>query len=88
MTTKAPSQVLPAPDSSIEHIAYKSVEGIPAVEPHDLDRLGYCVWLFLKHRRDSLDETVRNAGARLKVSEADAIKAIREKLMSAGVELG
>jgi hypothetical protein len=87
MTTKTPSQVQPAAEGSLEKIAYASVTGIPTVEPHDRDRLGYCVWLWLKHRKDPLEMAIRNAGARLEVSEGEALKRIRERLIELGVQL-
>ncbi len=87
MTTKAPSGVQPADPSSLESIAYAAVEGIPTLEPHDLDRLGYCVWNWLADRRDTLDEAVHNAGARLMISEDDALRRIRERLQQRGVTL-
>lgn len=87
MTTKPPSQVLPAPEESLEKIAYASVSGIPTVEPHDQDRLGYVIYLWLKHRRDPLDVAVKTAVARLLVSEEEAIRRIRASLQMQGVEL-
>ena len=87
MTTKATSAVRPAPDASPETIAYTSVKGIPAVEPHDLDRLGYNVWRWLSVRKDSLEMAVRSAGARLLVSEDEAIRQIRESLTQQGVSI-
>ena len=85
MTTKAPSTVRKAPETSLEKAAYASVEGIPAQDQHDLDRLAYCVWLWLTTKRDSLEHTVRSAGARLQVSEEEAVKRIREKLQQQGI---
>jgi len=87
MTTKPPSAVRSAPEDSLEAIAYKSVSGIPAEDPHDLDRLGYTVWLWVKFRRDPLEVAVANAGARLKVSTEEAVRRIRESLQAAGIEL-
>ena len=85
MTTKAPSSVKKAPEASLEKAAYASVEGIPAQDPHDLDRLAYNVWLWLTTRRDSLEHAVRSAGARLQVSEEEAVKKIRENLQRQGI---
>jgi hypothetical protein len=87
MTTKAPSAVKPASDAAAEKIAYAAVEDIPTVEAHDRDRLGYCVWLWLSRRRDSLELAVRNAGARITISEEEALRRIREKLRQLGVTL-
>jgi hypothetical protein len=87
MTTKAPSAVAPADEASLEKIAYASVSGIPSADPHDLDRLGYNVWRWLTTRRDSLELSVRTAGARLGISEEEAVRKIRESLQARGVTL-
>jgi hypothetical protein len=87
MTTKPPSQVHPAPEESLERIAYASVSGVPTVEPHDQDRLGYVVYLWLKHRRDPLDVAVKTAVARLLISEEEALQRIRASLQTQGVQL-
>jgi hypothetical protein len=85
MTTKAPSSVKKAPENTLENAAYASVAGIPARDPHDLDRLGYCVWLWLTTNRDSLEHVVRSAAARLQISEEEAVKKIRESLLQQGI---
>ena len=87
MTTKPPSQVEPAPEESLEKIAHGSVEGIPAVDAHDLDRLGYSIWLWLKYRRDPLEIAVRTTRARLLISEGEAIERITAKLRSQGISI-
>ena len=87
MTTKPPSTVTPSPAESLENVAYASVAGIPTVEPHDLDRLGYNVWRWLVYRRDPLDLAIRSAGARLKITEEEALRRIREGLQRNGIEL-
>jgi hypothetical protein len=88
MTTKAPSSVKKASDSALEKAAYASVAGIPAQDSHDLDRLGYCVWLWLTMERDSLEHAVRNAGARLQVRDEEAVRKIRESLQQQGIIKG
>jgi hypothetical protein len=85
MTTKAPSTVAPALEKALEKIAYASVKNIPTVEPHDQDRLGYNVWRWLSLKRDPLEIAVKSAGARLLISEAEAIEKIRENLKQLGV---
>ena len=87
MTTKAPSSVRPADPSSVEALAYAVVEDIPTVEPHDVDRLGYCVYLFLANRRDTLEQAIRSANARLTISEEEATRIIRDRLLQRGVSL-
>lgn len=85
MTTKAPSSVRPASAQAGEKAAYAAVEGIPTNEPHDRDRLGYCVWLWLTRQRGSLEMAVRNAGVRLTISEEEAVRRIRESLRQQGL---
>lgn len=84
MTTKPPSPVQPAPETALERVAYRAVAGIPTLEPHDQDRLGYNVWRFLKERRDTLEQSVRSAGARLLISEEEAVARIRASLKEQG----
>ncbi|MDH3251213.1 MAG: hypothetical protein OEM41_00400 [Ignavibacteria bacterium] len=87
MTTKAPSPVRPATHQGLETIAYASVAGIPTVDPHDRDRLGYNIWVWLKYRRDPLEFAVRTSRARLLVSEEEAVRTIRDHLSQQGVAL-
>jgi hypothetical protein len=87
MTTKPASHVQPASEKSLEQIAYSSVSGVPTAEPHDRDRLGYSIWLWLKYRKDPLGTVVRNANARLQIPEIEAIRRIRERLQDLGVQL-
>jgi hypothetical protein len=87
MTTKAPPSVRPSADQELENTAYASVKSIPTAEPHDQDRLGYNVWRFLKYRRDPLEVAVRSAGARLLISEEEALQKIRESLKQQGIEV-
>jgi len=85
MTTKAPSAVTEAGEASLERAAYASVSEIPVAEPHDRDRLGYNVWRFLTLRKDSLELAVRSAGARMSISEEEAVRKIRAALGERGV---
>ena len=87
MTTKTPSPVQPSSADTMEAIAHDSVSGIPTLEPHDRDRLGYAVWLWLKFRRDALETAVHAAGARFLIPEAEAIERIRERLRAKGIPL-
>jgi len=84
MTTKAPSPVKEFPANSLEKIAYSVVEGIPAEEPNDLNRLGYHIWLYLTGKISSLDEAIKMARSRLKISEESAIQIIKERLKEKG----
>ncbi len=85
MTTKAPSPIKPGAEGSLEKIAYESVAGIPVAEPHDRDRLGYNIWLWLSHRRDPLDIVVNTTAARLQIPEAEAVVRIRGALKARGI---
>lgn len=87
MTTKAPSSVRKAQEEGLEQTAYASVAGIPTVDPHDLDRLGYNIWLWLKLRRDPLETAVKTAGARFLISEEEAMQRIKTRLQEKGVSL-
>jgi hypothetical protein len=85
MTTKPPSPVQPADQSRIEQLAYASVSAIPVVEPHDRDRLGYNVWRQLTLKMDSLESAVTTAGARMLISDQEAIRIIRAFLRDKGI---
>ncbi len=87
MTTKKPAEVRPTADKSLEKIAYSSVAGIKTYDPHDQDRLGFNVYKWLKERRGTLEEAVHSAGARMEMSEEEAVQEIREKLKEQGVQL-
>ena len=87
MTTKAPSAVKPAPAESLERIAYGCVAGLPATEPHDLDRLAYYMYVWLGNRLDPLDVVLRNAGVKLQISDQEALERIRQYLTAHGVKL-
>ena len=87
MTTKAPSTVKPAPPESLEKLAHGSVAGIPVEDPHDLDRLGYNMFLWLRNRRDPLESVVRASCVRLRISESEALDRIRQYLTAHGVSL-
>jgi hypothetical protein len=87
MSTKSPSIVKPSAEKTLEKIAYATVATIPTVDPHDQDRLGYNVWRFLTERRDSLEQSVHNAGAQLLVSEQEALRTIRDALRQQNIEV-
>jgi hypothetical protein len=87
MTTKAPSPIKASPPDTLESIAYASVAAIPTVEPHDRERLGYCIWLWLTRRRDPLDVAFKTAQARLLIPEEEAVQRVKEALQSHGISL-
>ncbi len=85
MTTKPAPGVEPFPADTQEKIAYESVAAVETVEPNDRHRLGYHVWRWLTTRRGSLEEAVRESGARLTTPADLAVKSIREYLSSKGI---
>jgi hypothetical protein len=87
MSTKPPSTVKAAGESTLEQTAYAAVAGIPTADAHDLDRLGYNVYLCLKNRRDPLEVAVKTARARLQISDEEALTRIRTFLKGRGIDL-
>lgn len=85
MSTQPPAKVHEFAPSSLEKIAYTSVQEIPTREPNDQYRLGYCVWEFLKEHKGTLAVAVHTSGARLLIAESDAVRIIGEALTRAGV---
>ncbi|MAT38329.1 MAG: hypothetical protein CL946_01860 [Ectothiorhodospiraceae bacterium] len=75
------------PEDSKESIAFRSVEGVPTVEPNDRNRLGYYVFLYLEGQYESLKQAVRIAQARLLVPESEAYTTIKNALVSEGLEV-
>lgn len=86
MTTKPPPATAPFPEDSREKIAYDSVADILTAEPNDRYRLGYHVWRWLSTRQGTLDEAVRESGARLGVPQDEVVRTIRGVLVSRGVD--
>ncbi len=80
MSTQAPAQINAYPDTSIEKIAYKSVESIPTQEPNAVNRLGYHVWRWLREKKGTLEEAILSANVTMNISQEDAVKKIREAL--------
>ncbi len=87
MTTKAPAPVEEFPATTLEKTAYLSVAGVPAVEPNDMNRLGYHVWRWLSTKQGTLEEAVSASGARLTVPRTQAVALIREALAKLGIQL-
>jgi hypothetical protein len=80
MSTQAPAQITSFPDTSIEKIAYKSVETIPTHEPNGRNRLGYHIWRWLKEKKGTLEEAIQTANVPLLITQKDAVKRVRESL--------
>jgi hypothetical protein len=49
-----------------------------------LNRLGYHIWLYLTGKVASLEEAIKMARSRLKISEESAIQIIKERLKEKG----
>lgn len=84
MSTKPPSAIREFPPESVEKLAYGSVSSISTVEPNDRNRLGYHIWRWLSTKRGTLEEAVRESGARLTIPEREAVAIIREALRQHG----
>ncbi len=81
MSTKPAPSIKNFSEQSLENIAYKSVEKIPTQEMNDKFRLGYHVYLYLKEENHSpLLQYIKNAGARILISESEAMQIINEEL--------
>lgn len=87
MTTKAPAKVKEFPPESIEKIAYLSVGDVPTVEPNDSNRLGYYVWIWIKDKKGTLENAVKESEARLLLPPNEAVKIIRESLKTLGITI-
>ena len=85
MSTKPPSAVKEHPATSLEKVAYASVASIATEEPNDRNRLGYHVWRWLLTRQGTLEQAVVESGARLHVSQAEALQVIRATLTKSGI---
>jgi hypothetical protein len=80
MTTVAASSVKLSDPASLEKIAYDSVKSIPTKEPNDQYRLGYHVWNYLKDKKGTLADAVKQSGARILISEKEAVAVIEAAL--------
>ncbi len=87
MSTKAPAPVAEFPSDSLEKIAYDSVAEIPTEEPNDRNRLGYCIWAWLRERRGTLEEAIKNSGVRTNVPLAEILSTASKRLEARGIKL-
>ncbi|HLP16547.1 MAG TPA: hypothetical protein VK470_09840 [Bacteroidota bacterium] len=86
MSTQPAAKVRAFAQTSLEKIAYTSVQDIPTREPNDQYRLGYSIWVYLKEHTGTIEDAVRTSGARLLIAQADAVRIITEALARAGAE--
>ena len=87
MTTKAPSGVAEFPAESLEKIAYASVADIPTQEPNDRNRLGFCVWAWLRDRRGTLEQAIKNSGSRTHIPYSEVLTIVAKRLEEGGVQI-
>ena len=87
MSTKPPASVVESPAESLEKLAYSIVADIPAEEPNDRNRLGYCLWGWLNERRGTLLQTIRAAGTRSPLSPEEILDTIQKRLVEKGIKV-
>ena len=87
MSTKAPAKIKEFSPESLEKIAYNSVKNVPVVEPNDAHRMGYHIWIWLKDKKGTLENAVKESEARLLVPPKEAVKIVRDALKSQGVSI-
>ncbi|MBW7887892.1 MAG: hypothetical protein H3C35_05980 [Bacteroidetes bacterium] len=87
MSTNPAAKIKEFDASSLEKIAYNAVSTIPTREPNDQYRLGFVIVTLLKEKNQSLEQAVKTAGARILVSESEAVKIIRENLFASGIRV-
>ena len=87
MSTKPPSSVIESPAESLEKLAYCIAAEIPAQEPNDNNRLGYCLWGWLSERRGSLFQAIHAAGVRTKLTNDEIFGIIQKRLEEKGIKV-
>jgi len=87
MTTKAPAAVAEFSADSLEKIAYDSVKGIETQEPNDRNRLGFCVWAWLRDRKGTLEQAVQNSGCRTHVPYSEVVAIVSKTLQERGIKV-
>lgn len=85
MTTKPPSAIAEFPPESLEKLAYSVVSNIQTQEPNDRNRLGYHVWAWLKERKGTLEQAVKNSGSRTYLPIEQVYEIIKESLEQKGI---
>jgi hypothetical protein len=82
MATKPASRIKEHPAEALEKKAYAIVADIPTQEPNDRNRLAYCLWIWMKDQKGTLEEAVRAAGTRSSRSVQEIVTAINSRLGS------
>jgi hypothetical protein len=87
MTTKHPCAISQASPDSLEKFAYCVASLVPAREPNDNNRLGYCLWGWLSERRGTLFQAIRAAGVRSTLTDQEILKIISARLEENGIRI-
>ncbi len=87
MTTKQPSSVIEYSADTLEKMAYSIAAEIPAQEPNDNNRLGYCLWGWLSERRGTLLQAIHAAGVRTHLTKVEILAIVSKKLEEKGIKL-
>lgn len=87
MSTKPPASVIESSAESLEKLAYNVVAEIPAEEPNDRNRLGYCLWGWLSERRGTLLQTISAAGTRSPLTHEEILEIIQKRLEEKGIKV-
>ena len=76
-----------APPKALKDWPTAVLQAIPADEPHDLDRLGYHLFLWLTNRQDPLEAVVPRPVCECISAKKRPLGRIREYLTAHGVKL-
>jgi hypothetical protein len=87
MSTKPPLSIIEFPAESLEKLAYNIAAEIPVQEPNDANRLGYCLWGWLKERRGTLLQMVRAAGIRSNLASEEILAIISKRLEEKDIKI-
>jgi hypothetical protein len=85
MSTKPPSVIAEYSTESLEKFAYQVASEIPAQEPNDTNRLGYCLWGWLQERRGTLMQTIRAAGVRTTLTHEEIRDCVKKRFQEKGI---
>ncbi len=85
MTTIPPPHIKEFDASTLEKIAYESVKTIPTKELNDQYRLGYHVWNYLKEKKGTITDAVKQSGSRILIPEQEAVAIIEAELKKSAV---
>lgn len=82
MATKPASRIKESSPESLEKKASAAVADIPTQEPNDRNRLAYCLWMWMRDQKGTLEEAVRAAGTRSPKSVQEIVTIINSRLRS------